>query len=404
MSMNKLDFSVADESVESAAGSLNHYRNWRRRNPEAKFKTFLKEFYNDQTQLDDELLIELATTDLIHMLSNGHRVQAESYIRSSKSLASRKELVLDLIDAEICTRSDRGETINSKELAKRFPKLKSDLKRLIEVHEIDLEASNELRLQKQEENNFGNYLAGMKIADSDAGFEVWTAKHCDSEQPFSIIKWEGGDQHTQTDIQRKLELRKRTQHPCLLNIVEVGFSDYIYYVTDPIAGETLVDRLDNPTLEPIGETTVAKWVAQILAARQELVKNLDRRFLISLDQIFVTSDQEVLLLNGPSLFDAYSDEPSFETVLQSVGLLLFATCLQETDITKVRSHLNEGFDPIMINDVNENISAELNSIYLSCVHSKPKHRYRSVDEVILDLDNFQSDKPLKATKIQRKWF
>ena len=402
--MNNLDFSIADGSVESAAGSLSHYRGWRRGNTQAEFNSFLDTHYGDQAQLDDELLIELATTDLIHMISHGHHVRAELYIACSKSLAAKKEQVLDLIDAEICARSDQGETINAQELADRFPELKSDLKRLLEVHEIDMEASHELRLQREEAKNFGDYQTKLKIADSDSGYEVWSAIHRELNKPFSMICWEIENEHTKTDIQRKLQQRQSCQHPSLINIVEVGFAQSIYYVVNPIDGETLVDWLDNPMREVIQEETAANWTLNILEARQTLVGTLNRQFALSLDHVFITTDKHPLLIDSPALFDAYQDEPSFESVIQSIGLLLFAICLQETDIRKIKAHLDDGFDPIMLNDINENISADFNSIYLSCVHPKPKKRYRQVDEIINDLKNFLSDKPLKATKLQRKWF
>ncbi|MFK7766272.1 MAG: hypothetical protein AB8B55_03440 [Mariniblastus sp.] len=402
--MSELDFSIIDESVESASGALSQYRNWRRDNPEAKFKQFLKQAFGSPIEIDDELLIELATTDLIHMISNGHVAKAESYIRCSKSLAGKKELVLDLIDAEICTRSDHGEPVNAKELTQRFPNLKSDLARMLEVHAIDMEASNELRLEKAQNKSFGLYDIKEKTAESDGTFEIWSAQHRESNQPFSIIRWQDGDEHTLSDIQRKFELRKNLQHCCLINIAEVGFSDHVVFVTDPIQGKPLIDWLDSPTEKSIDEATAVRWISNILEARQMLVQGLNHRFSISIGDLFVTPDDQPILLDSPLQFDPYRHEPSFESVLQSVGLLIFAICLRDTDVEKIRDHLDEGFDPIMINDVNEDISTGLNSIYLSCLHPKPKQRYRNVDEVIVDLKNFQTGKPLKATKLQRKWF
>ena len=87
------------------------------------------------------ILIELATTDLIQQISSGRSSSAEEYINAIPGVSSQIELVLDLIDAELCAKSDHGEIVDKTSVLERFPDFTEQLKKLLDVHELDLEAS-----------------------------------------------------------------------------------------------------------------------------------------------------------------------------------------------------------------------------------------------------------------------
>ncbi|MFK7821798.1 MAG: hypothetical protein AB8G99_24075, partial [Planctomycetaceae bacterium] len=74
-------------------------------------------------------LVELACIDLIDRLRAGRTVRVEEYVSSIPALQD-DEVVLDLIDAELCVRQEMGKPPDRKELVTRFPSLESAIDRM----------------------------------------------------------------------------------------------------------------------------------------------------------------------------------------------------------------------------------------------------------------------------------
>ncbi len=79
-------------------------------------------------------LIDLACVDLIEQRRSGHAINAESYIDQFPELAS-DELLLDLIDAEICIARELQEPVDPPQYAQRFPALIDDINELLGMQE-----------------------------------------------------------------------------------------------------------------------------------------------------------------------------------------------------------------------------------------------------------------------------
>ena len=115
--------------------------------------------------------------------------------------------------------------------------------------------------------------------------------------------------------------------------------------------------------------------------------------------IALTDSGKPLLIDFPALTNQQDCTP-----LRRLGLLMFATCLQDSDTRALQIHLDAGYEPIDLFEINPSISRELNSIYASCVHPKEKKRYVSIDDAIEDLKRLVDGKPVKAPCHKRNWF
>lgn len=82
-------------------------------------------------------LVELACIDLIDRIRSGTAVRVEQYLKDAPELRDDTEELLDLIDAEICTRRERGDVPNANEYVRRFPKLATQVGRLFVLDNIE---------------------------------------------------------------------------------------------------------------------------------------------------------------------------------------------------------------------------------------------------------------------------
>jgi WD40 repeat protein len=79
------------------------------------------------------LLAELRIDQRNRWLAGGRRL-VEDYLAAHPSLTDNEEAVLDFIYSEVCLREELGETFEPEEYFRRFPRWKSSLLRLFEVH------------------------------------------------------------------------------------------------------------------------------------------------------------------------------------------------------------------------------------------------------------------------------
>ena len=411
--MNILDFSAADDSSSPVSIALHEYRMWRRANVDADFLIFS----TAHPDLDAEVLIELAAVDLIHQITAGVDAQAETYINATKLFSSNTELSLDLIDAEICARSDKGESIDPKSLARRFPNLQKHFPGLLQVHDLDMEASDELRAGVFGKVTFGEFVATNRIY---ASIETWEGVEPDTRKPVTIFRFNKPPENTNEDILDTLEQRKQTQTlgvPPLLGFGFIGSDgcESVYAAVNCTSVRKLGEFLDSPACEDVEEPTFVRWIIDVLESIAELneqIGNKEKQVFIplKLDKLLVansTSDncERLIFLDLPLLWNHSEPLAKVEAdLIRSVGVLLFCISLKEPDFQRIESHLNDGFPPINMQEVNSDISSETNSIYLACVHRKRKNRYRKLVDLIDDLKRLESGQPVVATKLLRKWF
>ena len=421
--MSSLDFSVADDSPRSAAGCLGSLRRWRRQNASAQFADFLAISPIDST----ELLIELATTDLINQLVSGNACRSEDYIGASKLIEGKKEHVLDLIDAEICARSDRGDAIDPAEFLQRFPTLRSELERLLEIHALDLDANRSDHQSILNRSNnprmIGTYRL-LKPLSSSSECKYWIAQHSQSAQQVILFWFSLPNDSASRPIDPDpidpaalfavLKQLSDSQHPQLQPMVDFGLDhDQVFIAFQNSTGKLLSEF-------PAGvhsESKIATLVCKIIDAVQFMSNHgIDGCELRSTDILIRTNSDCRLLDFGlgqlvKKLMGGRLQMPeekskngslASSSAVRELGVLLFSTCVGGADADEMIEHLELGFAPPQLNQINESVSDELNLIYLSCVNHNANRRYRSVDLLRDDLLRLIRGEKVEAFNLQRK--
>ena len=433
--MNSLDFSVIDGSPGSASGCLQSLRRWRRQNPAAKFADFLAASPIDST----ELLIELATADLINQLADGHARRCEDYIGASHLIADKKEHVLDLIDAEICARSDRGDVIDPNEFLQRFPTLHDELERILEIHAIDLDANrtdHQSSLNRSNNPRMISTYCLLEPLSSSTECKYWIAQHTQSAQQVILFWFTLPDDSSSLSAESNqfdatpldpaalfsvLKQLSESRHPQLQPIVDFGLDNGQVFVAFQNSSGKLLSEF------PAGvhsESEIATLICKVIDADQFvanhgidycemrpadiLIKpNNDCQVLdfglSHLVKKFLGGDQQNgSHQNGPSQPGEQSRE--LGAAVREFGVLLFSICVDGADADEMVEHLQHGFAPLQLRQINESVSADLNAIYLSCVHRKTNHRYDSVESLRDDLLRLIRDEKVAAINLQRKRF
>jgi len=350
--------------------------------------------------MESEVVIELATTDLIQQISVGNQCCAEDYIAAVSSFSNSADLKLDLVDAEICAKSDRGEVVQRKDIVERFPSLEAELSRLFEVHEIDLKASGSHAEKDVSPVSIPGYQLIRRTNESNAAniasrkFELWEVKRSSDNAMFHVVLWQ-----CDGSVEPELKKREQVKHPALAQPLEMGVVDsHCYVVIERLNGRTLGQILDHSNEQALTGKAIARLLLGTNEARKQLEKSIGVAIPVLPHAIFIRANNTPLLIDFPFFAESEPAEP-----LLQLGLLLFSTCLQESDVREVQQHLDAGFEPIALNKINGSVSSELNSIYQSCVHPDPKHRYRTIDEALSNLRKFIDGKPIKTAK-RKGWF
>ncbi len=422
--MAKFDFSMVDDAPGNRTSCLGQLRRWRRKFREAPFADFLTEHRIDL----GELLIELATTDLIHQSACGLRVRAEDYLSASDLLAGCDEFVLDLVDAELCARSDRGETVEGLELAQRFPKLQWELARLLEVHRLDLQSSADRSAawnSSDEVRLIGRYRLSQPISRRDCKY--WLAETLPTGSPAVVFWYLLPDLVTQlppdaaSQFREQLlqVLRKRSdcQHPALQPVVGWDLvGDQIVVAFKPIGPAQLV----RDKAVRLSEEAAARLLLELTELRQFEATSGRPLFQFSPNDIFIDTDFSCRLLDWglgnwvQRLAAVYAEHVpaiakqelriSTADTLQELGMLLFSLMLPEAETDDVVQHLQHGFEPLKIRQIDESVSSAYDAIYWACVHPDKKYRYPSVEALIEDLRRFVAGESVRVGRRQRRPF
>ncbi len=404
--MSELDFSQSENSdTASASGALREYRLWRRSNPLMSFATYLESHPN----LDSSVVIELATTDLIQQISSGHGSSAEEYIDAISPFSTSYELSLDLVDAELCAKSDMGIVVNRDKLLKRFPSFRKELARLLEVHEIDLEASKNRDALPPPSVSITGYQLVRQLCrghtkKSGPSFEVWDATKLSQQHSVQIILWKDSSSEPDNSFVSVIKQRSAIAHPSLLTPISAGKTNsdgtrYCYVVVNNTATQMLAKFQSGAITANLHEPLFAKLLLSVMDAANQLEQELGTPIPISFDAIALDKSKLPILIDFPWL--GHDKELN---ALKQLGLLIYAYCLQDPDTRHLEVHLDAGYDPINLFDINPSVSHDMNSVYVSCVHPNEKKRYGSIEDAAKDLQRLVEGKRVKAPSRKRNWF
>lgn len=119
------------ESIDLRSADLDGLIRWLDTQRRRDSKTPLSQLVAAQG-LDPTRLTDLACVDLMQRRRLGHTVRVEDYVADIPAL-SQREMLLDLIDAELCVATELKQVISSDDYVERFPDLGIEIRELIEL-------------------------------------------------------------------------------------------------------------------------------------------------------------------------------------------------------------------------------------------------------------------------------
>lgn len=121
-----------DQSKTPTDASIDQLIAWmaglRRQHPRASLASLI-----DAADLPIDTLVELAAVDLIHLRRTGRDVVVEDYIQQFPALSENHSALLDLIDAELCVRTELHDAKALEFYTNRFPELSAAIAQLVHL-------------------------------------------------------------------------------------------------------------------------------------------------------------------------------------------------------------------------------------------------------------------------------
>ena len=211
------------------------------------------------------------------------------------------------------------------------------------------------------------------------------------------------------------------------------WSDCLHPALQPVVGWDLVGDQIVVAFEPIGpaqlvrdqavrisEEAAARLLLELTELRQFETTAGWPLFQFSPTDIVIDTDFSCRLLDlglenwVRRLAAAYAEQvpaiarqklrSSTAETLQELGILLFSLMLPEAETDDVVQHLQHGFEPLKIRQIDESVSSRYDAIYLACVHPDRRYRYSSVEALIEDLRRFVAGEPVSVNRRQRRSF
>ena len=244
--------------------SVSELRSLRHHLPSSSLKRYLDQ--NPTLSLDEQ--IELFSIDLIDRIRNGEKARVENYFRYNRELANDSYAMLELIDAEICTRADFGETLNLSDFLKRFPNQESEIRQSFEILEWEREFHDPKRRRgtsRSLPDNFSRRFVTQNLWHEDETGVVFRVrdKKTNNNSLLKLIDChEIGDSHKDQleQIQKRFGNRIHPQFSVVsVSGVENGA---VYFCMNTVEGMVLSKTMNEP-MEPLRACRHAMSIAAI---------------------------------------------------------------------------------------------------------------------------------------------
>ena len=321
--------------------------------------------------------------------------------------SAQADYLLDLIDAELCARSDHGEVIDASELFNRFPSRRSDIEELLEIHSIDLIANETPHRPGHNDTiEIGPYLVLLKDRTTSTDVPYLNATNRKTGDRVSII---GHPRTESTDLIEQKLFRKMGQiqkltHPNLHPMVDFGKTADLYYAAfAPLEGTVLNQQLS----APIQESRAIEWLSTIARTCHWTWLQESPYLRVSSDNLLIDHNNCLKLIDpGVTEWRAYLEaKPVDESdCLRELGILLFSMLVGTCETLDLEAHLDAGHAPIDLTQIDAAISPDASAVFAACVHPVRKRRYQRMDDLCSDLDSFSSGNRLIAHKLRSRFF
>ncbi|BBM86977.1 serine/threonine-protein kinase [Candidatus Uabimicrobium amorphum] len=269
------------------------------------------------------------------------------------------------------------------------------------------------------EKELGRGGMGAVYKAYDTQSKIWVA--------LKRITKENVGRQTMERFLREIATTAKLNHPNIVRLYESGMSPQPYFTMEHIEGYTLSHAIHNREL---GEQKLLDIIIQVCKGLLHAHRNKVMHRDIKPSNIMVTKDGVIKVMDfGLAKLDASQTQDlsrtgnvvgtffymppeqvlgkaTYKSDIYSVGAVIYEaltyrTIYQgESPMNVMYQILNE--NPIPPRQLNPEISPYFEAICLKCIAKKENNRYKSLRQLLQELENFRDDKPIIAKKYT-KW-
>ena len=344
------------------------------------------------------------------------------------------ETLLALICNEKFLREAHGETPTLSEYQKRFPDLANDIKLQWEID--DLFASEDSDIPSSVEmpsrvRRIGRYEVLSELGRGAMGV-VYLAWDPQLKRKIAIKRLRTGEDASSEEITRirtEAEAVAQLQHPTIVQIYDVGEDDELPYLAmEYCSGGTLAKRLDGKPISPkLAAELLVKICGGVAAAHDRRIVHRDlkpKNVILEREEDWVPKVSDfglAKLLDGNSTATATGNilgtpaymapEQAFGDAkrvgpaadIYSLGAILYE-CLTGrppflgVTIADTLEQVRQ-LEPVRVRQLEPQVPVDLEIIASRCLQKDASHRYATVVELIVDIENYLAGRPIRARPI-----
>jgi len=378
-----------------------------------------------RANLDIALQIDSVCDEFESRWKQGDRPDLEDYLQSTTF--PRQTLFVELVMIDINYRSQAGEAPTLEEYASRFPHLGHTLDGITVPVSQSKETSSSISVSVSNFPKLGKFELVEKIGEGSFGL-VWKARDTQLRRWVALKQF----RESMSEFSQKLLLREaravaQIEHPNVVRIHEVGTLEEQNYVTFEFApGGNLaqwirkqIDAEGQMTLSP---TTAAEIAIQLTRGLQAIHQHkmihrdlkssnilLDEHGVPKIADFGLAQHRESLTtLGGDGVFLGTIPYMSPEQChgskliteqsdLYSLGIILYELLTGRRPFQGSRFEMIQKIQkeaPVPPQQLNPDVPASLANICLRAIAKAPQDRYRSADQMRMDLEAFLEGKTI----------
>jgi WD40 repeat protein/serine/threonine protein kinase len=403
-----------------------------------------------QSEIDAAVMpqLEQACEELERRLRAGQPCSAESLLRRFPTLASHRNVALELIYTEFVVRKELGQSPTPRVWIDQFPQWRADLCELFQVHELlgdeIKQASDNGRAKSLPDGNLslpdlcgrriGQYEILEELARGGMGV-VYKARQASLNRLVAlkmILTPHAGPREC-ARLRTEADATARLQHPNIVPIYEVGEHDGCPYLSmefvdgtgldRKIAGVPLAARAAAELLEVLAHAVHFAHQAgiihrdlkpaNVLLTRDGMPKITD--FGLAMQHLASDGADTAERSNGLTHAGAILGTPSYmapeqasagtESVGPAVDVYALGSILYEglTGRAPFRGEsplhtveLLRTQEPVPPSRLQPKVPRDLETICLKCLEKDPRRRYHSASDLAADLRRFLENRPILA--------